>query len=200
MAQPAHAAVEDADALSLRPFHETDRAPLQAMLDNPRLYRRRFVEGLGEHHPLAWDGAHRTFVVRHGGDVLGVAELVRDDEEPDTWSFAVILDRHAHQGDGGRCATALVDYAFQVLDAEQVWFWVRRDNIAVQRFGARLGFECMCSMKMPGGEPCEMFELDQDRWAMARRGAMHHYFRKPVCLTDGERVFRGRGEGFVELN
>lgn len=191
MAEPA-VSLEDDGALSLQPFRETDRLPLNDLLDKPRLYRRRFVEGVGEQHPLAWDDTHLTFVVRHGEALLGVAELVRDNEEPDTWSFAVILDRHAHKGDGGRCATVLVEYAFQALDAQQVWFWVRRDNIAVQRFGARLGFECMCSMKMPGGEPCEMFELDAHRWAMARQAAMHHYFRKPVSLTDGEHTVAGR--------
>ena len=187
------------EALTLRPFEESDRAGLETLLDQPRLYRRRVVDCVCERPRIAWSSARRTFVVSHGDGILGVAELVRDEDEPDVWSLAVTLDHHAHVGDGGRCAAALVDYAFRVLKAEGVWFWVRRDNIAVQRFGARLGFACLFDMKVPGGAPAEYFEVDRERWSAARPAALAHYLSRPVQISDGVHRFRGEAGEFHEV-
>jgi GNAT superfamily N-acetyltransferase len=186
--------------LTLRPFAEADRAALETLLAQPRLYRRRVAGCVCEKPNIGWHENRRTFVVTHGPTTLGVAELVRDEDELDVWSMAVTLDHHAHQGDGGRCAAALVDYAFRVLEAAGVWFWVRRDNIAVQRFGARLGFTCLFDMKVPGGEPAEYFEVDRTRWALARPAALTHYLRHPVEITDGVRRFRGAGADFLPVD
>jgi hypothetical protein len=182
---------EGAPVLTLAPFEESVRSSLTALLENPRLNRRQGVPGVGESHPLGWTPEHLSFVVRHTDALLGVAELQLDDDEPGRWSLGVTLDHHANKGDAGRCAAVVVEYGFTQLKAETVWFWVRRDNIAVQRFGARLGFECVCTINVPGGAPCELFELDRARWLLSRPAALMHYLRFPVVLSDGERQFMG---------
>lgn len=185
------AVAEGDNALSLRPFEEADRAILAPLLAQPRLYRRKVADCVCERPRIGWSAARRTFVVSFAETMLGVAELVRDEREPDVWSLAVTLDHHVNQGDGGRCAATLVDYAFRSMNVASVCFWVRRDNIAVQCFSQRLGFTRMVSLKSPSGAPGDYYEVDRAGWEAARAEALAHYLRQPVAFSDGVHHLRG---------
>ena len=193
----SHSTPQIIPALTLVPITEVARAPLAALLNKPRLNRRQAGLGISESHALTWTPKSLTFVVQHGEAILGVVQLKLDDEEPHRWELSITLDRHANKGDAGRCASVMVEYAYERLDAQTVWFWVRRDNIAAQRFGARLGFDCVCTINVPGGAPCELFELERASWTVVRPASLMHYLRHPVVLDDGAVRIEGRDGRFV---
>ncbi len=163
------------------------------MLDQPHLARRIGLEGIHELHPVDWSLRRRTFVVERGEFLLGTAELLRDEEDPETWELGVTMFR---AGEGGRAAAAALFYAFEELGAQTVWFWGPR-RPGMMRFARRFGFVKLLGLKLPGGHEADAYELERRSWLRRRGCVLENLTRAPLVLRDGRCEWRGQ-EGRLE--
>lgn len=188
-------------SLTLTPLADGDRAAVCRLLDKPRLNRRVVFSGINQVHRIDWAPARRTFVVRHDGQIAGTVELRQEDDEPETWELSVALDEvsNAQLLDGARCAAAGLFFAFEVMGAESVWFWVTRDRAPVYRVAHKMGFVKLHPLLVPGGKPADVFELDRRGWQLKTVPALERYLQSPVDISDGERTWRGEAGGFFAL-
>ncbi len=190
---------ESTDApLRLRPFVADDRPLLQRLFEQAHLHRRTLPSGLNELHPCGWSPRRHTFVALRGHQLLGTAELLRDDDDETAYELSVTLEGHAQPGDGARCAAAALFYAFEALDAEAVWFWVPRGHKAVERFAQALAFQRLHSVRMPDGSPADVFELSAEAW-QARGDALTRLPGGPVELRDHVRAWHNEGADFARI-
>lgn len=185
-----------ASTLRLRRLGPSDRAEVSRLLAGARFQRRVTVSGVHELHPVDWSERRRTFVVEDGHALVGTTELLRDDDDPDTWELAVALTREG-DGDGGRCVAATLFYAFDVLGADNVWFWAPDDNAAVAHLARRYGFSRLNLIRLPCGAKAHVYELAVDAFRRQAREAFAHCLEKPVMVEDGSDGWRGTAEGFI---
>lgn len=188
-----------APTLRLQPLDDEDRSAVRRLLDSPRLRRRVLFSGLHQLHPIDWSAARRTFVVRDGGATVGTVELRQEEDEPETWELTVVLDQRERVLDGARCAVAGLFFAFEVLDAQAVWFWAPRDAKAIHRVANRLGFVKLHPLLVPGGKPADVFELERETWATRTIPEIAGYLGAPIEITDNETVWRGESQGFYAV-
>lgn len=182
--------------LRLRPFRGEDAPHLERLLGHPRLARRTLPTGVQELHPLAWTAHRRTFVVYLDRLLIGACELLRDEDDEAAWELSVVLDRRERVGDGARCAAAILFYAFEIMKAESVWFWVPTGNTAVERFAERLHFTSLHQVRLPSGLPADVFELSDGRWRSHGQDAVAGLLQVPVELCDGRHRWSTRGGWF----
>ncbi len=182
--------------LRLRRLESSDRAAVSRLLTGARFQRRSTFSGVHELHPVDWSERRRTFVVEAGHTLLGTTELLRDDDDPDTWELSLALT-HEGSGDGGRCVAATLFYAFEVLGADSVWFWSADDNAAVQRLAQRYGFSQLNLIRLPGGAKAHVYELVNRTYQTHATGAFAHCLATPVTVDDGRDGWRGTAEGFI---
>lgn len=187
-------------ALMLHPLTDEDRSAVRRLLDLPRLKRRTLFSGLNQLHPIDWSPMRRTFVVRDGEAMVGTVELRQEEDEPETWELTVVIDRRERMLDGARCAVAGLFFAFEVLDAEAVWFWAPRDNPGIRRVASKLGFVKLHPLLVPGGKPADVFELERARWETHTVTELARYLASAVEITDGEHTWRGEAAGFYSID
>lgn len=184
------------DSLLLRPLRAHEAPTLAALLDRPGLKRRQFAPARCEQTPIDWSDRRRTFGVYGGAQLLGAVELVADEEDPDTWELGLSLAKAG--GVGGRCAAAVLFYAFEHMRAETVWCWAPADNLRIRNLTRRFGFVASHSIRQPDGSPADVYELDVAAWDAHRRAVTRHYLgdAASVTLCDDAACWRGDGFGF----
>jgi len=185
--------------LTVRPVTKDDEAEIRSILDTPRLARRNLYSGIQEVHPVEWSTSRRSFGIRLGSELFGSVELTRDEDERTIWELAVVLADHKRALDGARSAVAAMHYAFRVLGARSVWFWAPKSNDQIRAFAEQLGFVKLNSVRIPGDRPAVIFELDDDGWDRACRGALDLFLTEPVRINDHEGCWVGEGSGFVAV-
>ena len=185
--------------LWLRPADKADRIPLTALLEQPGLSRRRHMSGVHKLHPIDWSPARRTFIVEHDEHMIGSVELLADEDEPDEYELTVVLAKGQQTGYGARSGLAAIFYAFEVAGADLVWFWARRDNQAAICFAERMGFYKLNAMRLPSGDPADVFELDRLGWDERSAPGRARYLDAPVVVGDHHQRWRGEMGKFSAL-
>ena len=182
--------------LVMRPLRAAEAPALSALLMRPDLQRRAFAPSQSERQPIDWSDRRRTFGVFLGDRLTGGVELVADEDDPGTWELGLSLTEIG--GVGGRCAAAALFYAFERLDADLVWCWARKSNVAIERLTHRFGFVSSHSIKQPDGRQATVYELDVGRWDAKRRGVMAHYLSDAsITVCDEVSCWRGEQHGFM---
>lgn len=183
--------------LLLRPLRSHEAPGLAALLDRPGLKRRGFAPARTERQPIEWSARRRTFGVFAGEALIGAVELVADEDDPGNWELGLSLTTTG--GIGGRCAAAVLFYAFEQLGAETVWCWARADNAPIARLTRRFGFVSSHSIRQPGGKRAVVYELDAASWDAHRRQVILHYLDRTasVMVCDDVACWRGDGFGFM---
>lgn len=182
--------------LSLRPFQEADRAPLEALLAQPELLLHRPFARMRARMQLAWHRSCRTFSVRSGERLVGLAKLSQDHREPHLWALTLCLEDHGRRGDGARCAALLISYAFQRPEMQILCFLSALDDEPVRHFAERFGFHQLCQLQAPGGQSSAYYELHREAW-LARREAIFAQYFGEAPLDERVRFFDGHQRLYV---
>ncbi len=192
-------AIEEPEpTLRLRRLDADVRGEVARLLSEARFQRRTMFSGLHELHPVDWSERRRTFVAERGGTLVGSTELLRDEDDPDTWEISLALTGD-QRGDGGSAAAATLYYAFEVIGAQSVFFWAPDENLAVTRLAEHFGFARLHPVRLPGGTPAHAFELDAATWRARDPEARSYGLEHPVVVEDGTHVWRGTAEGFIRI-
>lgn len=189
----------DPPPLRLQPLDDADRSQVERLLQTPRLRRRVLFSGLHQLHPIDWSPQRRTFVIREGDEVVGTVELRQEEDEPETWELSVVIEQRERMLDGARCALAGLFFAFEVMDAEAVWFWAPRENRPVRRVAEKLGFVKLHPLLVPGGKPADVFELERRTWQTHTIPHLAAYLGAPIEITDNTTLWRGESQGFFAV-
>ena len=186
---------ETQSLLTLAPVTEDDAERIRSIWARPELSRRHSFAGVRESHPVDWTPRLRTFGVRLDGELFGSISLKRDADEADTWELSIVLAEHLRPLDGARSALAGIAYAFGRLKARAVWFWALRELEDIATFAQVVGFTRLNSLRAPGGEPADVYELNRTAWETSQGGALNMFWNAPVELTTSDWRWRG---GFPE--
>ena len=181
---------QDASQLNLRPIDESDIDAIRRILEQPELDRRQLFSGLKTIHPVAWSDVLKTFGVRLGDELFGTVELKRDEDDADTWELALVLVEHKRSLDGARSAVAALFYAFEVLNAAAVWFWVPESKHAVHTFAEEMNFDALNWIPVPGGGRARVYELNRAVWMNPTPPIMQTFFQESVVIADRGQAWR----------
>ena len=187
------------DVLRLVPLRPEDYDCVQALLNTPRLCKRRLYSGIHELHPTEWTRVRKTFVIWEQDRLLGTTELHADEDEPGHWELNVTVDHVEEKQYAARCAIAGLFYAFEVLGARSVWFWNERDNGRMHRFAEKTGFTRLNELMVPGGGVADVFELDGRCWETETVNRFADYLNRPIEICDSSGAWRGEGAAFFVL-
>lgn len=185
--------------LQLRPVELRDRLELTLLLEQPHLARRRHLSGIQELHRLEWNKRRRTFAVVRGERLIGKVELLADEEDPDEWELSVVLGDEHRPGDGTRCGLAALFYAFEIMDAALVWFWVASNNEPAMKFAERMGFVTLNTMKLPSGKPARVYEMDREAWESTGGLRLEQHLNEVIEVADTQRAWRGENGAFSQI-
>ena len=155
--------------------------------------------GVREVHPVEWSKQRRAFAIHFNNELFGSVELNRDEDDRSIWELAVVLADHKRSLDGARSAVAAMFYAFEVLKARSVWFWVSEANAPIHFFAKQMRFTQLNSVKDPGGTTSHNFELGRAAWQNEAQDGLQLILSEPVEISDHERTWRGDQGHFTAI-
>ena len=186
--------------LNLRPIDDSDVDAVRQIFEQPALDRRQLFSGLKTIHPVAWSDVLKTFGVRLNDELFGTVELKRDEDEPDTWELALVLVEHKRSLDGARSAVAALFYAFEVLNAATVWFWVPEQKAQVHTFATEMNFDALNWIPVPGGGRARVYELNRASWMNPVPMIMETFFQESVVIRDRKRTWHSQDGTFQDVS
>ena len=186
----------DDPLLTLRPITESDETAALHILKNPDLSRRTLFAGLREVRNVRWARRRRSFGVRFDRQLFGYVELLHNEDDGQAWELSVVFADHKRSLDAGRSAIAAIFYAFEALNADVVWFWVKRSHEVIHAFAEQAGFTRMNEIKTPGGETADVYELTRDKWRSCQMNAYGFFLETPVEIRDTTQRWVGTSDGF----